>query len=468
MAVAPFELPPDDSAGASTLEAQKITEHSRQALLSQPVPFPSATGLYGEPIGKGAKAQIKILRYLATLPHPEVADRKTIAAGAPCDLPYCTSYIGSADPSIRTKNDSRIFPSLISRGLVEGVVMSGAGRQPIGYRLTPLGRAVTCALPLLSTQSSSDVCTSSKDPATPPVPIRVAEVESGSEPRAKQSQSVPFPTATGLYGEPIGKGSTPQIRILRYLATIAPSQVADRKAIAAGAPCDLPGCTEWLGSEDPSIRTKNDSEWYPSLISRGLVESMMISVAGQTRTGYRLTPLGRAVVNALSMMSTQSSSEVSPAFRNPAVAPPVPIRVANAESSGELRAGAVIGDTDLDGRQLGINGSLKHDKATVPAWVDRLLASPLFAEQKRRSGRGVPSDDTLAQLLAALDERGGKLTRVALARRLEFPAIRLPGLLAKAERLLNVEGYDVLRRDGGSETIELNRELLLKQFDLVE
>jgi hypothetical protein len=60
------------------------------------------------------------------------------------------------------------------------------------------------------------------------------------------------------------------------------------------------------------------------------------------------------------------------------------------------------------------------------------------------------------------------MTRAALARTLEFPAVRLPGLLAKAERILNVDGYDVLRRDEVSDTIELKRDLLLKQFDLVE
>jgi len=60
------------------------------------------------------------------------------------------------------------------------------------------------------------------------------------------------------------------------------------------------------------------------------------------------------------------------------------------------------------------------------------------------------------------------MTSAALARSLEFPPVRLPGLLAKAERILNVDGYDVLRRDDASDTIELNRDLLLKQFDLVE
>jgi hypothetical protein len=105
---------------------------------------------------------------------------------------------------------------------------------------------------------------------------------------------------------------------------------------------------------------------------------------------------------------------------------------------------------------------------TVPKWVSSLLASPVFEDQKRLGGRGVPADEVFTKLLRALAERGGKMTSVALARTLELPAVRLPGLLAKAERILNVDGYDVLRRDEVSDTIELNRDLLLKQIDLVE
>jgi hypothetical protein len=104
---------------------------------------------------------------------------------------------------------------------------------------------------------------------------------------------------------------------------------------------------------------------------------------------------------------------------------------------------------------------------TPPEWVSRLLTSPVFEEQKRLGGRGLPADDVFAKLLATLDRRGGKLTSVALARALAFPALRLSGLLAKAQRVLNIDGYAVLSRDDASDTVELNRELLLKQFDLV-
>lgn len=103
----------------------------------------------------------------------------------------------------------------------------------------------------------------------------------------------------------------------------------------------------------------------------------------------------------------------------------------------------------------------------TPEWVKRLLASPVFEQQKGLGGRGLPADEVFAKLLGALDRRGGKLTSVALARALEFPALRLSGLLAKAQRVLNIDGYAVLSRDDASDTVELNRELLLKQFDLI-
>lgn len=102
----------------------------------------------------------------------------------------------------------------------------------------------------------------------------------------------------------------------------------------------------------------------------------------------------------------------------------------------------------------------------VPEWVKALLASPLLAVQKTLAGRSVPPDETIIKLLAALDRRGGKLTVTALPRAMEYPALRLPGLLAVMQRLLNIDGYAVLTRDETSDTVELNRDLLCRQFDL--
>jgi hypothetical protein len=104
---------------------------------------------------------------------------------------------------------------------------------------------------------------------------------------------------------------------------------------------------------------------------------------------------------------------------------------------------------------------------TVPNWIAALLACPLFAEQKRLGGRAVPPDEVFRELLAAVDGAGGKMTATALARRLGTPLFRLRGLLVVVQRVLNVEGYAVLGRDEASDTVALDRELLLRQFDLL-
>jgi hypothetical protein len=103
----------------------------------------------------------------------------------------------------------------------------------------------------------------------------------------------------------------------------------------------------------------------------------------------------------------------------------------------------------------------------VPGWVSRLLKSPVFEDQRRLGGRAIPKSDVFETLLVTLDSRGGKMTSVALARAMDYPPMRLLGLIAIVQRVLNVDGYPVIARDEASDTIQLNRELLLQQFDLV-
>ena len=105
-----------------------------------------------------------------------------------------------------------------------------------------------------------------------------------------------------------------------------------------------------------------------------------------------------------------------------------------------------------------------------PLHSDRLLAldEALLAEQKKLAGRAVPPDETLTHLLTALDQRGGKMTSTALAKNLAVLPFRLRGLLAVVQRILNMDGFAVFTRDEASDTLELNRELLIRQFDLTE
>lgn len=102
----------------------------------------------------------------------------------------------------------------------------------------------------------------------------------------------------------------------------------------------------------------------------------------------------------------------------------------------------------------------------VPEWINALLASPILSEQKALAGRAIPPNEILTKLLTALDRRGGKLTSTALARAIDYPPLRLPGLLAVMQRILNIDGYAVLTRDEASDTVELNQHLLCQQFDL--
>lgn len=98
--------------------------------------------------------------------------------------------------------------------------------------------------------------------------------------------------------------------------------------------------------------------------------------------------------------------------------------------------------------------------------VESLFRSPIFERQKKLAGRSVPSDEILRSVLSALDQRGGRMTSAAISRTLNYPPIRLRGLLAVMQRVLNIDGFAVLTRDESSDTVDLNREFLKRQFDL--
>lgn len=104
--------------------------------------------------------------------------------------------------------------------------------------------------------------------------------------------------------------------------------------------------------------------------------------------------------------------------------------------------------------------------APAPKWVAKLLDSTIYEQQKKLAGRAMPPDEVLGSLLAALDSRGGKLTSPALSKAMAYPPQRLRGLIANAQRVLNVDGFAVLIRDEASDTVEMDRELLLLQFEV--
>lgn len=99
-------------------------------------------------------------------------------------------------------------------------------------------------------------------------------------------------------------------------------------------------------------------------------------------------------------------------------------------------------------------------------WVDALLASEVYGAQRRLAARVAVPDEQLRQLLLALEQRGGKLSRTAAAQRLGVPEMRLAGMMAAVRRVLNVDQAPVIELDETAGMIELNQTLLQKQFRL--
>jgi hypothetical protein len=98
--------------------------------------------------------------------------------------------------------------------------------------------------------------------------------------------------------------------------------------------------------------------------------------------------------------------------------------------------------------------------------VDQLLPSPVFRAQRSQHARISLDDARVRAFLEYLLGRGGRSTRTALAAQLGLPLFRIGGHLTALRTLLNVDGYAVLAIDDATDTVELNVELLRRQFEL--
>lgn len=105
-------------------------------------------------------------------------------------------------------------------------------------------------------------------------------------------------------------------------------------------------------------------------------------------------------------------------------------------------------------------------RATARPWIDRLLASPAFAANPQRSRLPRPvADERIRHYLAVIDANGGSIPLSAMSVRTGEPPDALRMALAMVQRVLNLDGAEVLavRPDG---TVMLNRELLGLQFEI--
>lgn len=105
-------------------------------------------------------------------------------------------------------------------------------------------------------------------------------------------------------------------------------------------------------------------------------------------------------------------------------------------------------------------------QAAARDWIEHLLASPVYQRQAGLAGRTSLSPDLLRAILGALQDRGDRILKSALAQRIGQPEFRVPGLVASLRRVMNVDGYPVITFEEASGTVCLNRQLLKTQFEI--
>ncbi len=151
--------------------------------------------------------------------------------------------------------------------------------------------------------------------------------------------------------------------------------------------------------------------------------------------------------------------ELAPLLQPPAAAAPQPKPARKKPVQTEPQPG-LFAAVDLPQVKAETAGLASDD------WIADLLSSPIYASQRQLAARVALPDDKMRLLLEALAERGGKLSRAALANRLSLVEVRLGGLLSAVRRMLNVDQAAVLTVDEATGSVELNLALLQQQFRL--
>jgi hypothetical protein len=99
--------------------------------------------------------------------------------------------------------------------------------------------------------------------------------------------------------------------------------------------------------------------------------------------------------------------------------------------------------------------------------AEAVVSSRIYESQRRIAGRVSISDDRVRDLLAALlAAPDARLSPAQAAIALAVAPVALRGAIVHAQRLLNVEGYPILRVDADGATVILDEPLLREQFGL--
>lgn len=181
---------------------------------------------------------------------------------------------------------------------------------------------------------------------------------------------------------------------------------------------------------------------------------------------YAYDPIGHAP-DWWDASSPEVTQPAAPAAGQPAWGRPVPKRrrPAAAPDDGDALFGVSEvsdGAVTRDGQAASAARSGRPLAGTLGA---RVAASPRMASQ-RGFVRRAPDDASVAALIDALDRAGNRLTIAEAARAVGEPPVRMSRYLTQIARLLNVDGYAVLRVTDEGRAVEQNTVLLKEQFGL--
>jgi hypothetical protein len=99
-------------------------------------------------------------------------------------------------------------------------------------------------------------------------------------------------------------------------------------------------------------------------------------------------------------------------------------------------------------------------------WIDRLIKSQAYKDQRAKVRRHALEDETVRASLQALVTNGCIMTPAAFATAASVSVARLDGMVAYLQRILNVDGYEIITFSRHENRIELNVSKLKRQFDL--
>ena len=103
----------------------------------------------------------------------------------------------------------------------------------------------------------------------------------------------------------------------------------------------------------------------------------------------------------------------------------------------------------------------------VSDWITNLFASETYQSQKLAIKRNIaPEDSLIRKVLLTLHNEGGTTTINSLCNLAEISPNRFDGLMVMIQRILNVDGYEILKSSRAENRVELNIPKLKRQFDL--